>query len=300
MKLRSNVFYCYALFVIIFSLLSFIPTPAKATLMKYHLQPVSLRLLDLTLLIPMFIMWFAAFYGYERLHLYGQLIKSNQDGKQVTKLADGLLVLATGESISSIVSSSLQLIARQHSAFASAATVISNYVNVLYPLVAFILIARAARGLSELSKTRPGPRVANAVIVTVIILGVGFCDLIARSHHSLSLAYHMSYQLVMLTLATPYMYVWFLGLFAIAELYAYSKQIAGILYRKGWDRLVFGLGMIIVIDILLQYLGTLSSWLNGLSLSGLLLLLYVLLLGLASAYIVVALGTKELMKIEEA
>jgi len=104
----------------------------------------------------------------------------------------------------------------------------------------------------------------------------------------------------MFTFAIPNMYIWFLGLYAIAEIYAYSKQVAGVVYRKAWNRLALGLGSIIVLDITLQYLDTLSAWLNGLRLAGLLLLLYVLLFLLAGGFIVVALGTKDLMKIEEA
>jgi len=300
MNIRSKIFYWYAAFVAIFTFISLLPTPARATLTKYHLQPTGLRLLDLTLLIPTFIMWFAVFYGYNKLHRYGQLIKDNHDGKQVTRLADGLLVIAIGLPVVSIVSGLLQLITRHYPGFTAAATIIPDYLTVIYALVGFIFICKAARGLGELSRTHLGFNMLNVVLFVVIVIGVVFCDLIAHSHASLRMVYHMPYELVMLTFAIPYMYIWFLGLFAIAEIYAYSKQVSGVVYRKGWDRLAFGLGSIIVLDILLQYLGTLSSWLNGLSLSGLLLLLYVLLLGLAGAFIVVALGTKELMKIEEA
>ena len=300
MKLRSKIFYTYTIFVIIYALLVFLPAPEKATLTKYHLHPTGLRLLDLTLLIPIVVMWFAVFYGFSKLYKYGQLIKGNRDGKPVTALAYGLFALAIGLPAGSIISGTLTIIAQHHHEFTAASTIISNYISVIYPLVAFIIINKAARSLSEITKTRPGLAVLNTVTLTVIGLGVIFCDLIAHSRNNILTTYHMSYSLVMLTFAVPYMYVWFLGLFSIAEMYVYSKQVAGVIYRKGWNRLMFGLGSIIVIDILLQYLDTLSSWLNGLSLAGLLLVLYVLLIGLAAGFIVVALGTKELMKIEEA
>jgi hypothetical protein len=300
MKLRSKIFYTYAIFVIIYVLLVFLPAPAKATLSKYHLHATGLRLLDVTLIIPILIMWFAVFYGYSKLHDYSKLIKGNRDGKPVGALAYGLLALAIGVPAGSIISSTMTIIADHHQGFMPASIIISNYVSVICPLIAFFLINGAARSLSELTKTRPGLGVANVVTLIVIALGVVFCDLITRSHKSILTTYHMSYSLVMLTYAIPYMYIWFLGLFAIAEMHVYSKQVAGVIYRRGWNRLMFGLGFIIVVDILLQYLDTLSSWLNGLSLGGVLLVLYVLLIALAAGFIVVALGTKELMKIEEA
>lgn len=300
MRLKSKIFYGYALFVIIFSLCTLVPSPSVATLAKYHLQPSALRLLDITLLLPMYVMWFAIFYGYDKLHNYGQLIKGNHDGEQVGKLAKGLLAFAVGLPLTSILSSLLQLIARHHQGFTAASTIISNYIGVAYALIGFIYINKGTRGLGERSRTSPSFGFLNTVILIVIFLGVIFCDLIARSHHNIATTYHMSYSLVMLTFAVPCMYTWFLGLFAVAGMYAYSKHVSGIVYRKGWNRLAFGLGSIIVLDISLQYLDTLSSWLNGLSLSSVLLVLYVLLLGLAAGFIVVALGTKELIKIEKA
>jgi len=295
----KKVYYWYGVLVVIYVLLTLLPAPDKITLAKYHLSSTGLRLLDLTILIPSLAMWLAAFYGYRRLHVYSQTIRGAKDGKPTANLAAGLLVLALGLPLSSILSSALALIARNHTGFAPAATIISNYAAVLYPLAAFIYIGMGARQLGELSERRLSYMQANLVALVVIALGVVFCDLIARSHHDISISYHMSYTLVMLTMAIPYMYIWFLGLLAVMELYSYSKRVNGILYRKSWGLLAFGLGSIIVIDIVLQYLSTMSTWLNGLSLSGLLVLLYILLLALAVAFIVVAFGTKRLMKIEE-
>jgi hypothetical protein len=300
MKLQSKIFYTYIAFVVVYLLLALLPTPDKTALTKYHLHATGARLLDFTLIIPTIVMWFAIFYGYGKLSRYGGLIGANQDGKQVAKLSKGLFVLAIGVPLISIISSALVLAARSHHGMTGASVIIPDYLNIVCALVAFFFINRGARGLNRISRSQPGFLTSHGVVLTVIIIGVIFCNLIARSHESLRTTYHMTYSLVMLTFAIPYMYIWFLGLFAIAEMYAYSKEVSGIIYRRAWNRLAIGLGAIIVIDILLQYLGTLSSWLMGLSLAKLLLLLYVLLLLLAGGFIVVALGSKELMKIEEA
>lgn len=300
MKPRSKLLYSYIIFVVVYCLLTLLPAPDRTTLVKYHLHPTGLRLLDATLLVPIFVMWFAVFYGYGRLHRYSQLIKRERDGKQVVKLANGLLILALGLPLNSIIGNALALYARTHPGFAAPATIISNYIGVAYPLAAFIFINSGTRGLNAFSREHPSFLLGNAVVLADIILGVIFCTLIAHAHHSLQNSYHMSSGLVMLTFAIPYMYMWFLGMYAVAEMYTYSQQLSGVLYRKAWDRLAFGLGTIIILDILLQYLGTLAAWLNSLTLAGVLGLLYVLLLLLAGGFIVVALGTKELMKIEEA
>jgi hypothetical protein len=267
---------------------------------RYHLHPDRFRLLYFTIIVPVLVVWFALFYGYHKLRTHGRLIRQNRDGRQVTRLANGLFVLAIGLPLGAIISAVLKLIARSHHGFTGAATIIPNYIDVLYALVAFIFITRGTRGLYVLSHYRPTYSIGHTIVVIDVVLGVIFCDLIARAHRSLIVSYHMTYSWVILTLAIPYMYTWFLGLLATAEMYAYSKQVAGDIYRKGWYHLAIGLGIIIAIDILIQYLSTLTSWLIGLSLLRILSLLYVLLLLFAMGFIVVALGSKELMKIEQA
>lgn len=300
MKKYAQIYYWYGALALAYLLLTFLPAPSSATLTKYHLSALGLRLLDITLVLPILVMWFAIFYGYEKLRHYSQAITGSRDSKPITNLTQGLFVLAVGVPLASIISSTLALLARSHHSLDAAAAIIPNYISVLYPLIAFMFISVGTRKLSLIAKKRPSYVQANLVGLIVIILGVVFCDLIASSHHSIREAYHMSYSLVMLTLAIPYMYVWFLGFLSVVELYIYGTQVAGIVYRRSWRLLAMGLGSVIILDILLQYLDTMTSWLGDLSLSGLLLVLYVLLFALAASFILVAVGTQKLMKIEEA
>jgi hypothetical protein len=299
-KIKSKIFYWYAAFLLAFLGLTLLPAPDRATLTRYHLSPLGLRLLDITIIIPEAIIWFIAFYGYHKLHRYGQLIKQDKEGRQVNRLSRGLLFLSISLPITTIISSILTLIASRHAGFSASATIISNYINVIFPLIAFIWISWGARGLSNLAKTRPRLPVIHLVMILVIVLGVVFCSLIVLSHRHLRTTYHLSPELVMLTLGAPYMYIWFLGLQASAELLEYSRKLVGIVYRKAWNLFIAGLAAIIFVSILLQYLTTLSSWLTSLSLSSVLLLLYTLLILLSGAYIVLALGAKKLTAIEEA
>jgi hypothetical protein len=299
-KVKSKIFFWYVLFVAGFVLLTLIPTPDQATLTKYHLSALSLRLLDITLIIPEVVMWYAAFYGYLRLQQYGQLITGSAESKHIKRLALGLLFLAAGLPLMAIISGLLSLIAKHHASFTANAVIINNYLSLISPLLAFLYINVAARGLSDLAKRRPRLRFTNLVILTLITLGVVFCCLITANHHQLRLTYHLSPQLVMLSLGIPYMYIWFLGLQACAELYEYSRKLTGIVYRKGWNLVIIGLVSIIFLSIAIQYLTAVSSWLLSLGLGSILLLLYALLLLLGGAYIVVALGANKLTRIEEA
>lgn len=296
---KAPIFYWYVLFVLVYAGLTLLPAPEAETLRHYHIDATRIRSLYITLIVFVAIIWFAAFYGYYKLRAYSRLIRANRDGRQVNTMANGLLALAIGLPLSSIISSLLELIGRHHAGLAAATPIVSHYLSAVYPLVAFIFISIGARRLNDLAKLRLSLRTINTLTLTAIVLGTIFCFLVARSHHDIRTSYHMSYGLVMLTLGIPYMYTWFLGLFSFAQIQQYGRQLTGIVYRKGWNLMAIGLGSIILLSIIIQYLGTLSTWITGLSLSWILLLLYALLLLLAVAYIIVALGAKRLMKIEE-
>jgi hypothetical protein len=299
MKIKSRIFYWYAAFVSVYAGLLLIPSPNRTTLRKYHLHATGLRGLDVTIIILEAVIWFAAFYGYSKLYSYSRLIGKNKEGKHVGRIARGLLILSVGLPAASMLSGILSIIANHHGSFTATSTIINNYVGVVFPLLAFIWISMGARGLTDMARTRPRLRWLNVVSLVVIALGSILCCLIVSAHKDLRLTYHMSPELVILTLALPYMYIWFLGLFAVAELHAYSQKVVGVVYRKSWIWLAAGLTSIVFLSILIQYLSTLSTWLTKLSLSAILLLLYALLLLLALAYILLALATKQLMKIEE-
>jgi hypothetical protein len=111
--------------------------------------------------------------------------------------------------------------------------------------------------------------------------------------------YHMSIWLILTTLAAPYIFMWFTGLPATYELYRYSRKVRGIVYRKSWGLLAFGIGWLIVVSIGLQYLSTVTGRLGNLSIYWLLIIIYSLLLVLCIGFILIATGTRKLRKIEE-
>jgi hypothetical protein len=299
MQVRSKIFYWYAAFVVALTLLTLLPAPSPATLIRFHLTPTSLRLLDVTFLIAEFAIWFAAFYGYTQLSRYSRLTHSGKESTQIAKLARGLLLLSIGLPITALLSAILSIIAAHNPGFAAPSVIINNYAGVVFPLLAMLWLSIGARGLGGLARTRPRFWLSNAVVLATIILGVVFCCLVVLGHKQLRLMYHMSPQLVMLTLGIPYMYTWFLGLYSASELQAYSRKVAGVVYRKAWGLMISGVLGFIFLSIILQYLSTLATWLASLTLYEVLALLYVLLSLFIIAFILFALGAKKLMKIEE-
>lgn len=300
MRQKITTYHWYALCVIAYAALTLLPVPSTEVLRRYHLTITQVRLLDITIIVPLAAIWFAAFYGYERLRRYTHLVRNSPDGKPMAAVSRGILFLALSLPLSSIASSMFTFITTHNPQFRSTGVVLSNYLSALLPLLGFLCISMGARRLTILAKARPRLLATDLAVLIVIILGIVFCCLIVGDKSNLQSAYHLSPELLMLTLGVPYMYTWFLGLFSVVELYTYSQRVGGVVFRKGWWLLISGLASVIVCTILIQYITTLSTWLNSLSLGGILLLLYVLLFLLSLAYIVVALGAKQLTKIEEA
>lgn len=302
---KNYILYSYIVLVLLYFGIIFLTPPAAATLHRYHLTATTLRLLDVTIALPLAFIWYMALYGYARLKSYSQLIKTSKDGRQIVKITQGLMVLALGLPLSAVISAILKYIADNHAQLTGLSSVISNYVNLLFPLIAFVIISGGTRGLSELVKARPTARATHALILGFVVIGVGYCYFVLAAVRTPSLAhtdntvYHLPVWAVLLTLVVPYLYMWFIGLFSAYQIYLYNHKVAGVLYRRSWTLLAAGVGSVILTSIVLQYLTSLSDRLNRLSLGAVLLVVYILLLLLALSYGVVALGAKKLQQIEE-
>ena len=299
MKLRSKLFYSYLAFLIIYSGFILLPAPARATLAQYRVSVLGLRIIDLTIILILAGIWFAGFYGYAKLLAYSRLVQDDKDGKQVARLTKGIFLLVMWLPVSSVTSAVLNYIVMKHPGLLPAVTVINNYISLLFPLFGFVFISVGARGLSALVRQRPSYRATNALPILLIYIGLIYYRLVATTPNR-NAVYHMSIWLILITLVAPYIYMWFMGVQAVYEIYRYQRKVAGIVYRKSWDLLALGLGWLIVVSIGFQYLTTLSARLSRLNIYWLLAIVYSLLLVLSIGFVLIAIGTRKLQRIEEA
>lgn len=298
MKLRSKLFGLYVLFVGLYSVMLLIAPPPRVTLDQYHLTVTQLRLLDLTIIIPLAIIWFIAFYGFSKLRTYATLIRNSKDGTQINKIANGIMVLTIGLPFSSVIGSIMTVIAQDNPEFRPASIIVRHYLDLLVPLIAFSIISIGARGLADLAKHRPPQRVMNIIALVFITIGVFYCHFVltAKNFHT---AYYLPEALVLLTIVIPYMYTWYLGLLSAYQVHAYSLQAPGIVYRRNWDLFAYGIAATILTSVVFQYVTTLSKQFSSLHLLPLLGIVYGLLALMSVGYALIALGAKKLQKIEE-
>lgn len=299
MSTKLKTLCVYLALVILYCAGTLLIPPPKQTLHRYHITLLHLRILDLTIIILYAAIWFCAAYGFYTFRRYYQLIKKNKDGKPLAKITLGIGFLACWLPVSAVYNTYSNYLVQKHADLAGSIAITQNYLSLLLPLLGFIMISIGARGLSELAKQRPSLSGTNILVVILILIGVTYVHLVSNTHNRLNGTYHLSTLWVLVTLVAPYIYMWFIGLLSFYEIYLYRSKVAGIVYRRSWRLLAFGLGSLIVISIIIQYLTTISERLTKLSLTWVLLVIYALLVLLASAYILIALGIRNLKKIEE-
>ena len=298
--MKPKLLLLLVLFIIVYGSLLFLPMPSQETLDKYNLTITSARLLNLSIFIPIVILWFTAFFGYDRFSKYQDTIADSKEGVQVEKLKKGLFILALGLPLTSILSNVLSQWAVNNPDAEPTSIILKNYLNLVVPLIGFIFISWGSRGLANLStRQRPAQYIWNSLVFITLLLGLGYVYLLASAPGTITESYHLTTGVFLFTIILPYAFMWFLGLVAAYDIYIYSRKVKGIVYRESWRLLSFGLMAIIIFSILLQYLGTLSTQLETLSLSWLLVIIYLLLVMWALSYVLVAFGAKKLQKIEE-
>jgi hypothetical protein len=298
MQLRSKLFYSYLVFLAVYSGFTLLPAPSPAILAQYHLSPLGLRIIDVTIIVLQAVIWYAGFYGYAKLRQYARPIRKERDGKHVATLTKGIFLMVMWLPVSTTISVVLNFIAAHHTGFVPAAAIIHNYLNLALPLLGVVFIGLGARGLSEIVKQRPTYHAISILAALLIYIGLVYYRLVATTEHRASV-YHMSIWLILLTLVAPYIYMWFMGLLATYEIYNYRLKVAGIVYRRSWWLLALGIGWLMVSSVGVQYLTTLSAWLMHLSIYWILAIVYSLLLVYSVGFVLIALGARRLQKIEE-
>jgi hypothetical protein len=296
MHLRSRLFYSYVVFLVVYSCFTLLPAPSPIILARYHLSALGLRIIDVTIVLIVAVIWYVGFYSYAKLRAYVEPIR--KDGKHVARLTDGIFLLVMWLPVSSAISSVLKFVAMHHTGFIPAAAIINNYISLALPLAGVVLIGLGARGLSEIVKQRPTHIAISILAALLIYIGLVYYRLVATTDHRASV-YHMSIWLILLTVVAPYIYMWFMGLLATYEIFNYRLKVAGVVYRSSWKLLALGIGWLILSSIAVQYLTTLTARLNSLSIYWILVIVYSLLLVYSIGFVLIALGARKLQKIEE-
>ena len=285
-------------------------TPVNtATLVKYHLSLAQIKVLDISILLPVYLIWWAAIYGFSAFQAYALAIKDDSDGRALRKVSDGIMVLAIGSPIVSLITSAINYYTLKHLHDVPKQVIITNYLTMAITVGALCLIYAGARELCTLTRKRFYRSGSTAYNLVYIALAVLFTYLFL--HHlpvanSVPLtatghaAYYTPTGVLVPTFVIPYVLAWYLGFQSVYMLRFYRDNIGGKLYTGGLSYLAFGVTVVVIISIVEQVLTIFTSQLQNLSTAPLLVAIYILLAAIAAGYILIAIGARRLTYIEKA
>ena len=307
MRKNFKIYAFFGIAVLVYAGLTFGTPPDPEALQRYNMTVLQSRLLSLTIVVPVALIWFLALFGYSVFRDYARSIRKGQDGKAFGNIATGLSVLAVGLPVLTIASTIARIITRNNEALIPASTVFSHYSNIAITLFAFWFIHKGAYQLQKLTKEDPKGREWSLLLGVFIALALTYVYLVltnpARNTATAAFdgqsIFYLPDWLIVTTIILPYLYVWYMGLVSGFYVNYYQKKVGGVIYRQSFRFLALGLIGVIIGSVLRQYLTASSNLFADLRLAPLLILVYTLLIAIAIGYVFIAIGARKLKQIEE-
>lgn len=301
--MRNPMAHYIALTTIFFTLV--LALPAQQNILNtYNLSKDQYQILIFLYVLPFIGIWYAAFLGFTRLNQYAKSIQGSVEAAGFKTLALGCGWLAYSLPTTATISLLLFTIENSGQAYKPVAVILSNYMNLIVPLIGFIILGYSARCLGKLHKTKMDSKVANKIGAAFIVLGLvyGYFTISGISLDSITSAnnvYFIPIWAIVVSLIIPYLYSWFVGLIAAFEMFFYAKNSKGLIYRKALSYVGFGIATVIVSSIFVQFLESVSASNTKLSINYLFATAYFIEIILASGFVLIAIGSNKLKRIEE-
>jgi hypothetical protein len=289
----------FLLFGVSFVWLSLLSPSDRPVLDDVNLSRAQIIVLILAVVLPYVGIWLVGLLGYIRLHDYATLIGKAEDGKTLKRMAAGILGILMSLPIMSINNSLAQVLQAHDIDGVVHIRRVGVYLVILILLWAFYTLMRSTHNML----VRAGHvyrYVPKALIVIVMLLGGLYIYFVLTNplFENGPVQGTLPAWLAIDTIVLPRLLAWYWGIIAVWNLYQYARIVPGKIYRLAFNYLAFGVGVVTVTIILLQYLQAVST-VATLPIAIILLLIYIILVLASAGFMLVARGGKELAKIEE-
>jgi hypothetical protein len=282
---------------------SFFTKPDKLVLDHYHLSHSGYYELVIPLVIILVLIWLVSLYGSLRIKSYARLIQGSKDGIGMNLISNGLLIQTISLPITSNINYLLNHIGRDNPNLQPTMTIIINYISLGLMALAFVFIFAGAHKFRLLVPSRI-KQLSQALWQGVFILAsalYAYFIIIQPIHHPAARrVYFLPDWLLVLTIAVPYVFLWYLGIRAAYNIFLYRRNIKGKIYRGSLSFMAAGISFVILSLVATRIITSLSSRLNSLKITPVLIVIYALLVITAIGYTLIAIGAKKLRNIEEA
>jgi hypothetical protein len=301
-KYARLVYYLVVGAWVVYAILTiFAPNVAK---LRFHISPMTLFLLQLTIIVPVHLIWLTAVRGAEKFKNYALMIAGGKEGRAINYIADGLL-WTIGYLIVSAVTGAAAQYFTGHELY-DVLVVLRDHLAPICSLIAFMLIYRGSHLLRDVADFETWtPRTMWALVAYCLFAAYFVYQFAASPVLSSTAAGHnsasvMPHSLLLFTMIVPFLVAWFLGIAAIINISKYAHHVKGHIYRSALQRLVQGLVVVMAFSVAIQFLTFGARYTSTLSLGLLLALVYALMILYAAGFWLVGQGAGQLAKLESA
>jgi magnesium-transporting ATPase (P-type) len=291
-----------ALLTTCYPFLALLPEPPAKVLKQYGLTHSSYYLVIFPIVVLLVLIFLAGFYGSLTIKKYSSAIRDSHDGRAMNLISNGLLVLALSLPVTSVVATISGLIERNHLSMMPALTIFNNYLGLVFMGLSFMLITIGAEWLYEIVRAKISPWPQKVWVLAFIIFSTLYTYFIvfqATQPGAAQKIYYLPHWLLLISIVIPYLYIWYRGANAGYCIYEYRQNVPGKLYKSALNLLAGGIGLVIISSIASRTITTLSTKLTSLHLTPLLIIIYALLALMGGGFLLIALGARRLIKIEE-
>ncbi|HYF04726.1 MAG TPA: hypothetical protein VEA59_00995 [Patescibacteria group bacterium] len=289
----------WTLFVIVTFL-----SPTDQASSRYGLTPTQINFVRGTIVLPYLFIWLTLLTAIIRFRNYTTLVANSLEGegfKRMTRvlwLLLGVLILPPFINLISTYAPQLRKFV----------VITSQYTSiVLYFLAFWQLYVASGHFLNTLhTRINYAKKWKPIVVSGMIVLTTFYVRLLFLNPYRTTSAdprilptYFLPDWLIVLTILLPYIAIWLYGFLGVANILDYSKNVSGNIYRKAFNRIAVGFGIITLLLITLQLLSQVGAFQGRATITVVLILVYIILLIIAFQYLFIAKGAKLLTDIEK-
>ncbi len=307
-KVRTKWFY-YGFVLLAWVSYLVITVAAPKTNNSVHLSKFIIVSLSATLFIPYLLTWLIALLG---LYHFGQFHRVVRRKQLANSIAFGLikwgLVFLIIDLISSPFFSAFRNLWQANHHVVVELTIISNYVHIIFTLVAFSFLFQGTRLLARSShyatgiRSRPLPAIIATLLFTVLFSIAVFSNPTRQTslQSGQFATYYLPDILILVTIIIPLAITWFLGLQAALNTEQYAHSLTHPMWRLAIVRFFHGLLAVLSSAIILQGIVMLGSQqLQNINLILILLLVYLFIFIQAIGYLLIKASAKQLRRLAE-
>jgi hypothetical protein len=275
-------------------------TPSKPAAPGFDLHEPWKTVIQITLMLPIILSWAFGAFAVEYLMTAARRTSEPKSALMLRRLGYGVLALVIGSWITTVISQVRNVFFANDAFLSMVATIATNYAYVVFPLLGFTLIYLASLNRAPQKDARQQswpPALLLIGILGTLWVGIIFTNG-ARQTSNYAYGqptYYLSDPLIVLTLITPTLAAWLLGITGALN-FSDLESGGSAANRKAFTQIVHGLLIAVFNSMILNgLLSAGSERLIGGGLAFLLAIIYVFVFFAVVSYWMICRGAKNLL-----